>query len=222
MSLDTYTFKITEQSGSTLNDGYTYDKAEWTLTVVVDDDQNGKLSINEEQTKYSSDKADVSDNITSAEFTNKYMPASTTTRLEVSKVVEGAPMAKEEEFTFTQSLVNETDGVSLPKNNQVTIKVQPSNAGNEQQNRAKFNPITFTKAGTYKFYITEDTSKLPDGYDKSISNIKLVEVTVEDAGGSLRVTRTKYYTSTDSTEQQRAMQPLQTGIIPWILSLHRR
>ena len=195
----TYTFKITEQSGSTLNDGYTYDKAEWTLTVVVDDDQNGKLSINEEQTKYSSDKADVSDNITSAEFTNKYMPASTTTRLEVSKVVEGAPMAKEEEFTFTQSLVNETDGVSLPKNNQVTIKVQPSNAGNEQQNRAKFNPITFTKAGTYKFYITEDTSKLPDGYDKSISNIKLVEVTVEDAGGSLRVTRTKYYTSTDST-----------------------
>lgn len=195
----TYTFKITEQSG-TPNDGYTYDKAEWTLTVVVTDDLNGTLSI-DTATGITYDKnEDGTADSTAAEFTNDYTPASTTTRLEVSKEVEGAPMAKGATFTFTQSLVNApVDGVAMPGNDTVEITVVPENADNADANKAQFDPITFTKAGIYEFHITEETNTLPDGYDKNISNIKLVEVTVEDVGGELEVTGTKYYTSTDST-----------------------
>lgn len=195
----TYTFKITEQSG-TPNDGYTYDKAEWTLTVVVTDDLNGTLSI-DTATGITYDKnEDGTADSTAAEFTNDYTPASTTTQLEVSKEVEGAPMAKDATFTFTQSLVNApVDGVAMPGNDTVEITVVPENADNADANKAQFDPITFTKAGIYEFHITEETNTLPDGYDKNISNIKLVEVTVEDVGGELKVTGTKYYTSTDST-----------------------
>ncbi len=195
----TYTFKITEQSG-TSNDGYTYDTTQWTLTVVVTDNLNGTLSI-DTATGITYDKnEDGTADSTAAEFTNDYTPASTTTQLEVSKEVEGAPMAKDATFTFTQSLVNApVDGVAMPGNDAVEITVVPENADNADANKAQFNPITFTKAGIYEFHITEETNTLPDGYDKNISNIKLVEVTVEDVGGELEVTGTKYYTSTDST-----------------------
>lgn len=195
----TYNFTIQETT-ETAGDGYTYDTTQWTLTVVVTDDLNGTLSI-DTATGITYDKnEDGTADSTAAEFTNDYTPASTTTRLEVSKEVEGAPMAKGATFTFTQSLVNApVDGVAMPGNDTVEITVVPENADNADANKAQFDPITFTKAGIYEFHITEETNTLPDGYDKNISNIKLVEVTVEDVGGELEVTGTKYYTSTDST-----------------------
>ncbi len=195
----TYNFTIQETT-ETAGDGYTYDTTQWTLTVVVTDDLNGTLSI-DTATGITYDKnEDGTADSTAAEFTNDYTPASTTTRLEVSKEVEGAPMAKDATFTFTQSLVNApVDGVAMPGNDTVEITVVPENADNADANKAQFDPITFTKAGIYEFHITEETNTLPDGYDKNISNIKLVEVTVEDVGGELEVTGTKYYTSTDST-----------------------
>lgn len=194
----TYTFTIAENPGT--EDGYTYDTTQWTLTVVVTDNLDGTLSIGNAHTYKSSNK-DVQENTTEAKFTNDYTPVSTSAQLAVSKTVTGAPMAKAEKFTFTQSLVNEpVDGVTMPEQNRVEITVEPSNAGNAQQNQTKFNAITFTKAGTYYFQITEKTDDLPAGYDRNIAATKLVKVVVEDKGGQLKVVNTNYYTTTETVE----------------------
>lgn len=193
----TYTFKITENSGGQ-NDGYTYDDAEWTLTVVVTDDQVGALSIDNKPT-YKCNNSEVSENNSGAEFTNDYTPASVDGQLAVSKVVKGAPMAEEETFTFTQSsaVTPIPDGIDMPDNNEVQITVNPDDT---TAKTAQFAAITFTKAGTYYFQIKEDTASLPNGYDKYIDAAKLAKVVVKDVGGQLEIEDIKYYTTDASTE----------------------
>lgn len=180
----TYTFIIAEKAvaGDT---GYTYDEAQWTLTVTVTDDGNGNLSFNGAPV-YVSNQDGVDENSTGAVFTNNYQPASTTANLKVSKTVEGSPMPQAETFTFVQSLESgNASGVQMPANNQAQIIV--SQTGENGRQTEEFNAITFTKAGTYTFLITENVDNLPDGYEQNIESIRRAQVTVVDNNGQLEV-----------------------------------
>lgn len=180
----TYTFTIAEKAvaGDT---GYTYDEAQWTLTVTVTDDGNGNLSFNGTPV-YASNQDGVDENATGAVFTNNYQPVSTTANLKVSKAVEGSPMPQAETFTFVQSLESgNASGVQMPANNQAQITV--SQTGENGRQTAEFNAITFTKAGTYTFLITENVDNLPDGYEQNIESIRRAQVTVVDNNGQLEV-----------------------------------
>lgn len=180
----TYTFTIAEKvvAGDT---GYTYDGAHWTLTVKVTDDGNGTLSFDSNPV-YKSDQNGVDENTVGAVFTNSYQPASTTASLKVSKAVEGSLMPHAETFTFVQSLESgNATGVQMPANKRAQITV--SQTGEDGRQTAEFDAITFTKAGTYTFLITEKVDNLPDGYTQNIASVRRAQVTVVDNNGRLEV-----------------------------------
>ena len=148
-----YVYELSEVEGTA--DYVTYDGQKYTVTVTVTDDGNGKLHA---VTRYTSSSGTEADPV----FHNVYTPASVDYFPEVTKIFEGADMRT---FTFilsgegfeTQTKQNDADGKVL------------------------FDKLTFTKAGTYTFTITEQAD--PDMDDvKWDENVYTVTVTVDDAG----------------------------------------
>ena len=198
----TYKFTIKETAGT--ESYYSYDTAEWTLTVVVNDDGLGRLSTT--TVSYKSNVEGTAANNGAAKFSNEYHPNPTTAKLTVSKTVEGQELPDDQTyktFTFTMSMSEDTvPGVTMPENKTATVTV--TETGEAQ--KADFDEITFTKAGTYVFRITEDTENLPEGYDKDRVPARRARVVVEDDNGSLKVDSITYYLTNpnDSDDTQNA------------------
>ena len=183
----TYSFTITEEKPTQA--GFeNYDTSQWTLTVVVSDDGNGKLT--RKSTVYTKDGVDDG---TAAAFENKYTPKPVKDHLTVSKTVEGQELPddpKYKTFTFTMSMSSpNVDGVTMPEDNTATVMVNKTG----EAKTANFKEITFTKAGTYVFRITEDTENLPEGYGKGRVPERRARVVVVDDNGSLKVDSITYY-----------------------------
>ena len=192
----TYKFTIKETAGT--ESYYSYDTAEWTLTVVVNDDGLGHLS---RVVSYKSSVEGTAANNGAAKFSNEYHPNPTTAKLTVSKVVEGQELPDDPDyktFTFTQSMSSlNVDGVTMPEDKTATVTVTETG----EAETADFDEITFTKAGTYYFVITEDTENLPDGYDKGIPE-RRAKVFVEDEDGSLVVRSITYFLDNEATPDE--------------------
>ncbi len=172
----TYTFKIREEEGNPGIPGYTYDSSEWTLTVDVTD-QNGQLVVTD--ARYEKDGVLRRNN---AEFINVYSVEPTTAVIGVSKTVTGdVPSGTNPDFTFNLTQLNpdsQQDGAELPADTEITAK-----AGGTSQ----FDEITFTKAGTYTFQVTEvPGSAAGYSYDGTVYE---VEITVKDIDSLLTVTK---------------------------------
>ena len=185
----TYTFTIRENTVT--ETGYTYDPAIWTLTVVVTDDQNGTLSIDK---TYQSSVAGTQESTTEAAFTNTYQPQPTTTTLKVSKAVTGEEMPEDETFAFKLAYGGNdaaADGVIMP--DVIRKEITVSQSGEAGRKSAEFDAITFNKAGTFIFLITEEVENLPEGYDRGVVTTKRAQVTVVDRNGALAVTDVTYY-----------------------------
>lgn len=185
----TYSFTITEEQPT--QTGFDkYDTSEWTLTVKVSDDGEGTLT--QESTVYSKNGTEVP-GANAAAFENEYTPNPTNATLTVSKTVEGQELpddSKYKTFTFTMSMSSPTvDGVTMPEDKTATVTVNKTGEANTED----FGEITFTKAGTYYFVITEDTKSLPDGYDKGRVPERRARVVVVDDNGSLKVDSITYY-----------------------------
>lgn len=193
----TYSFTIEETAGS--ESYYSYDAAKWTLTVVVSDDGLGHLS---KTVSYKSDQEETMANTDAAKFSNEYHPNPTTAKLTVSKVVEGQELPDDPDyktFTFTQSMSSpNVDGVTMPENNTATVTVEKTG----EAKTADFKDITFTKAGTYVFRITEDTESLPEGYDKDRVPERRAQVVVVDDNGALKVDSIIYYLTEPGTPDE--------------------
>ena len=193
----TYSFTIEETAGS--ESYYSYDAAKWTLTVVVSDDGLGHLS---KTVSYKSDQEETMANTDAAKFSNEYHPNPTTAKLTVSKVVEGQELPDDSDyktFTFTQSMSSpNVDGVTMPENNTATVTVEKTG----EAKTADFKDITFTKAGTYVFRITEDTESLPEGYDKDRVPERRAQVVVVDDNGALKVDSIIYYLTEPGTPDE--------------------
>ncbi len=195
-----YRFIIRESVGE--EKGYTYDSSEWTLTVKVEDldsiltvteavyQKEGEEKLGEAAGKapeedINGDNSSVQ--VPGAIFTNDYQVMETTWQPQVEKKVTG-DMPENETFRFTLAAGRETpEGVQLPENLTAEAEVDK---GTGTSGKAAFDEITFTKAGTYQFQITEEnTGKAGYTYD---GNIWTVTVKIADEDSFLTVADVTY------------------------------
>lgn len=152
----TYTFKVKETNG-TVPAGWSYDKTEKTITVVVRND-NGELVAT----------ADGNN----PEIVNSYSASPVTNfRIPVKKSLTGTGANTfdiSNAFTFTLEGKN---GAPMPET--TTITNPDSNGGT-----ASFGDITYTEAGTYEYKVKE--SGTVDGIENDANSEKTVTVTVVD------------------------------------------
>ena len=195
-----YRFIIRESAGE--EKGYTYDSSEWTLTVKVED-LDSILTVTEavyqkegeerpgEAVGKTSEEDTNGDNSSVQEpgavFTNDYQVTETTWQPQVEKKVIG-DMPENETFRFTLAAGRETpEGVQLPENLTAEAEVDK---GTGTSGKSAFDEITFTKAGTYQFQITEEnTGKAGYTYD---GNIWTVTVKIADEDSCLTVADVTY------------------------------
>lgn len=159
----TYTFTIKEKQENV--SGFTYDDSVWTLMIEIVDDQ-GVLRIKD--VKYTSDEQEQD----LASFINIYEVKSVQMSPSVKKTISGDTPTDKEKFYFELSSKEDQDGMILPEDLQVEIS---------GEGQTDFEPITFTKAGTYELEVYEVTgSNEAYTYDTSVWTIR-VTVTDQDA-----------------------------------------
>ncbi|HFR3670200.1 TPA: FctA domain-containing protein, partial [Streptococcus suis] len=144
---------ISEKNGGTTDKGVTYDGKTITATVTVTDNGSGELSA---AVSYSDETP----------FNNTYAVSGTRAELAVKKTLTGREL-KEDEFEFV--LKNEAND-------------EVATAKNDKDGNVKFKELTFDKAGTYTYTISEKNGGTTDKgvtYDgKTIT----ATVTVTDNG----------------------------------------
>lgn len=103
--------------------------------------------------------------------------ASTDVNLTATKAIDGREFKQGDAFTLTMAaeVTNDTTGYTMP-----TTTTATTTATSGTTDALTFNAIAFTKAGTYKFDITE-TSAAPAGITNSAAT-SVVTVTVSDDG----------------------------------------
>lgn len=170
----TYTYKITEESGSI--GGLTYDTAEKTVTVIVSDNGDGTMDMD---VSYSTGDELTWTNRYSAVFTD-----STSINLEGSKILRGDSL-EAGEFYF----VIEPQGGAPMGSGETVI---PAGAGSVQPDGSYkgrinlLNDIKYTEAGTYQYLIREQipaSGRTGMTYDEAVYMVT-VEVT-DDLNGNL-------------------------------------
>lgn len=144
-----HNYTIRERGHGTTANGVTYSDATYRVTTIVEDNGDGTLGVTHKL-------VDTDE----AEFENVYTAKSTKLALTAAKVLEGADL-KAGQFTFKLS----GGGVELT-------------ATNDANGQVTFSELSFTRAGTYTFTISE----VNDGqqgvtYDETE---RKVTVTVED------------------------------------------
>ena len=185
-----YTFVIRETAGS--KPGYSYDGSVWYADVTVADKQ-GSLQVTDATYRKGED---TTGNPTAAQFVNRYDTESIDYTPHVLKKLTGDPISDSKIFTFelTADRDNPQNGASFGGTDTATVSVTAQPAGgdsSDQQLQAGFDPITFTEAGRYTFYIREIGSETEDGYTYDTAQWTLT-VEVQDAGGALRVISSEY------------------------------
>ena len=199
-----YTFQIAETAGD--QSGYTYDGSIWNLKVTVED-KGGYLEVtNKTYTKANvTADQDNGEREDQAVFTNTYSVTPTAFTPQVEKQFSDdsvtRPTAKEFTFTLTADAKNpaggaftgydETTGIGAPleakddEGKDIKLATAVNGIGS-----ASFDEITFTKAGTYVFNITEtEGSDLGYTYDDAAWTLT---VQVDDIGGELTVISAAY------------------------------
>lgn len=149
----TYTYTIREKSGNI--SGVVYDSSVITAKIKVKADNQGKLVA----------KVSYDDN--KKQFTNTYVPGSTTAQLKVKKFLTGRDL-KDGEFSFE---LRDAKGKVIE-----TVK-------NKADGSVDFKTLAFTKTGTYTYTIREVKGDAQGvAYDNS--EIK-VTITVTNENGNL-------------------------------------
>ncbi len=163
----TYRFEIVEEIGNLNN--VTYDDHRHYVTVIVSDDDQGKLVAS---TSY------LGANV----FINRYNPDDAKVVIEGEKKLSGNRPLGADEFEFVIEAVT----TNAPMPNTTTVK-------NGADGKVSFGEIIYTAAGTYKYKITETvpTNKIP-GVTYDIEAVEVtVEVTYDSASGEY-TTEVKY------------------------------
>lgn len=164
----TYSFGIGEMNEEI--PGYTFDEKTWTLDVEIID-EDGILTY----TAVYINAFTGEERSQEALFTNIYAPTPVSYAPMVEKMVVESMPDDDDIFTFK---LKETDDAGLLEG---ILETSVAGLGT-----AKFREITFTKAGTYTFEITEVVGN-KDGYtyDESVWTLTVV---VEDVDAELKIT----------------------------------
>lgn len=181
----THSYELRESAGTA--GGVTYDKTTYRVRTTVTDAGNGTLAVKHEL-------ADAEGNAagdTSAIFTNGYEAAPVTLKLGAAKVLKGAEL-KAGQFGFE---LKGRDGKVM------------STAKNAADGSVVFDALTFKRAGTYTFTVSEvDDGQAHVTYDKAGHEI-VVTVSDEAADG----TKTGYLSAKVSYEGDANLPPVFTN-----------
>lgn len=166
-NVGTYKYKIYESQANKIG-GFVYDERFYEVTVVVTDGGDAKLytSVSKvlKESENESGRTLGADEIIT--FTNKYSATSANVTLSGEKILTGKKLVSRD-FSFI--LIPLDTSNPMPSSDTVS-----NNANGEFE----FGEITFTKAGEYKYTVTEkDEAKEGFTYDKSVYE---VTVTVTD------------------------------------------
>ena len=179
----TYTFQVSEVVPENAN-GWSYADSQ-TITVTVNDDYS--VSINPENATVT--------------FKNTYGATGSLALDGLTKALEGRDWMEGDEFAFTLSGKNVTEGAdatsgfTLPETTEVTVDYDDAVAAAGEGNATEgvkvpfsFGTISFTQAGTYEFTVTE--SEIEEaGVSNTSGNVTYrVEVADESQDGNLEIT----------------------------------
>ena len=175
-----YNFTLKE-NGSNPYPGIDYDDTAYTIEVTVTDKGDGTINPTV--------KVNGVENGT-ATFTNTYSADSASWTPQVKKTLTGRDWAEGDIFTFTLApdISNPADGFIMPANTAATV------SGTSVINDsvyASFDAITFAKAGTYSFTISENDMGVSGmTYDKHVYRVTVI---VEDnTMGGLKISQIAY------------------------------
>lgn len=181
----THGYELREVTGTA--GGVTYDKATYRVRTTVADAGNGTLTVKHEL-------MDAEGNPTgddSVTFTNGYEAAPVTLKLGAAKVLKGAEL-KAGQFSFE---LKSRDGKVM------------STAKNAADGSVTFDALTFKRAGTYTFTVSElDDGQAHVTYDRAVHKI-VVTVSDEAADG----TKTGYLSAKVSYEGDANLPPVFTN-----------
>ena len=154
-----------------VKDGVTYDQSEWTITVTVKDDGQGNLTATKSATKTNSDDTTVTKDepVFNNTYTAKPVTLTGDTALTVTKRVTG--FNSSEAYSFNLALASgDSAGVSYADS--ATTATTSASIADGATQAVSFGDVTFSKAGTYTFNVTEAQGS-KDGwtYDKSTHTI---------------------------------------------------
>gem|GEM_PF-3432508 len=166
-------------------DGVIYDARTYNIKVVVSDDGSGvlKKTITADYDNSNPTKAVESVNPT---FINDYRVDSTDTDINGTKVLHGKDL-EEGEFTFNLAAYDAGTMAAVEAGSVVMPAV--TSVKNSKGGAFSFDKITFSKAGTYKFLVSEekgDNDKIEYSLDKYVATI-----TVSDNGSGKLVVASK-------------------------------
>lgn len=165
----TYTFYVSEQTPDDADKlgGITYSAERYTVTVEVTDAEGGGLDAH--ITSIKNKAGDEVTETTGMVFTNTYKPSGTTDlptegtgSIQLQKVLTGKAWDGDE-FTFQIAAGTATapdgssiDTVPMPEQTEVTVS-EKTGTNDEHHDYADFTfgPITYDKAGTYTYTVTE-------------------------------------------------------------------
>ncbi|MBQ6363089.1 MAG: hypothetical protein IJI62_03710, partial [Lachnospiraceae bacterium] len=157
----TYQWTVSETYKGETRNGITYDSADRTVTIVVEDDGKGQLVA-----------ADGSALVQTAEFTNEY-GRSGEGEVKIQKTLIGRDWATDDRFEFTITPIGDAPAFD---NNKVAVTKDSASY------MESFGKVKFTTAGTYKWKVSEThKGETIDGitYD---SSDKTVTIVVKDDG----------------------------------------
>ena len=171
----TYVYEVSEVKGSI--GGVSYDDHKATVTITVDDNGKGQLV--------------ATPNVENGTFKNTYKAGEVTlsgdTAIKGQKTLTGHNM--ESPFSFKLAADgNYGDAVKIAKG---ADTASVSGAKDGESKGFSFGAVTFTKAGTYKFNVTEQ-GPVPAGYTYDTHESK-VTVEVTDSGDGRLHTSVKYH-----------------------------
>lgn len=175
----TYTYKVREEYGEDGQNGITYDKSVFTVTVTVTDDGKGQLKAT-----VSYKNGEVS--ATNIEFVNKYKAAPAYITLTGNKTLTGKVDngLKGGEYKFT---VYKSDSSWKLDTEIVTVE-------NGENGTIQFPTQTFTEAGTYYYIIKEvNGGNTHEGVTYDSSEYHVIITVTDDGMGKLQAQRTVYH-----------------------------
>ena len=157
----TYKYNITETNDK--KDGISYDGNTHTVTIVVSkDDANNALSVSSIKYDDTNNSAMNDDTHNSLTITNTYTPAVTTEPIQVTKSFSDWSRT-EKGFSFTLTAGSNTAGngedgkaIATPMPAGANGTSMKADAVSAENATAVFGKITYKKAGTYSYTITEE------------------------------------------------------------------
>lgn len=191
-----YIFYISEKAGGI--GGITYSKAQYTISVHVEDNADGTMTVVSSMVQTTNDAGETgsipaADN--TAVFTNTYIAGEIVvddTDLQFTKVFTGKDWNKENfEFTLTPTGGKDDEGIEItpqdvpmPDITKVSVDTPDTTGGNSAT--FGFGPITYTQAGVYYYDVTETNGgTTQNGITYDGRTAKITVTVTDDLNGSL-------------------------------------